>query len=167
MKKKNEPPRNSGMSLMQPNDGRDAMLEKMRGKLAGSSEVHIQAKAQRRIRARKSTFGWAWRIAIVGALAAGNAIWISNRPEGAIIASHRRAPRLPPPAENLSVNEKALYWAYALYDFDQLKAKYGVGKAVVVDARLAASNLQDLLPKVDAKTRFLIERYLPAPKKGW
>jgi hypothetical protein len=162
---KNQNPKNPqpGLSLIQVRDGKEAMLSKMRGKLAGASEAHVQAAERRRNRARNSALSWTWKIALAVMFVTGNIIWWTTRPEGTFIAPRKHAPVLPPPAETLSLNEKALYWAYALYDFDQLKAHYGVGKETIVDSRIAAANLKSLLPKVDAKTRFLIDRYMPMP----
>jgi hypothetical protein len=165
---KNQNPKNPqpGLSLIQVRDDKEAMLSKMRGKLAGASEVQVQAAERRRARARSSVLSWGWKIALSVTFVTGNVIWWTTRPEGSIIAPRKHATVLPSPAENLSLNEKALYWAYALYDFDQLKARYGVGKETIVDARVAAANLKSLLPKVDAKTRFLIDRYMPVPGRG-
>jgi hypothetical protein len=166
MKKPSDNPRNQGMSLIQVHDGRQLMLEKMRGKLAGASQFHTENVERRRVSARKSLLGWGWRIGVFAVLAIGNILWLSNRPQGKAVAAAKHAPRLETPSAKLTANEQALYWAYALYDFDQLRAKFGAPKGVVIDSRLAFANLQELLPKVDERTRFTIERYRPLSARG-
>ncbi|HKP97601.1 MAG TPA: hypothetical protein VJ385_17795 [Fibrobacteria bacterium] len=159
--KKNPNPRrtNTGLSLIQVNDDREAMLLKMRGKLAGLSEVHVQATERRRVAVRKSAFGWGWRIGAAAVLVLGNILYFSPGASIAAKAPEKRAPTLPHPSASLGVNDQALYWTYALYDFDMLKTRYGVPKQTVINAAVAAQMLRELLPKVDARTRFTIDRY--------
>ena len=166
MKKNPAPSRNAGMSLIQVHDGRQLMLEKMRGKLAGASQFQTESIERRRVTARKSMLGWSWRIGILAVIAAGNIMWMSSRTEMKRMVAPKHAPTLAPPAAALNANEQALYWAYALYDFDKLCSKFNVPKGVVIDSRIAAANLRGLFPKADAQTRFAIERYLPTPKRG-
>ncbi len=170
MKKPNDHSRNPGMSLIQVHDGRQLMLDKMRGKLAGTSQFHAEASERRRVSARvsarKALLGWGWKIGALGLIAAVNIVWLSNHSQGKVDVAPRHAPNLIPPSTKLTIDEQALYWAYALYDFDKLKSRFGAAKGVVIDSRLALANLQQLLPKVDPRTRFVIDRYQPAPKRG-
>jgi hypothetical protein len=153
--------RNTGLSLIQPNDGREFLLEKMRGKLAGASVAHIEAAEKRRVRARKTAMDWTWRIALAVAVVSGNIVYLASRPDAPVKAAEKKAAKLAAPKAVLSLNEQALYWAYALYDFDQLKTRYGVSPYAIVDGGVARARLQELFPKADARTRFVIERMVP------
>ena len=150
---------NAGMSLIQGNDNREAMLLKMRGKLAGISEFQIQNTAQRKIAVQKSAFGWGWRIGIAAILAMCNYAYFSAKDEPQGPARVKHAPKLAGPSASLGLDDQALYWAYALYDFDMLKKKYGVAKGTAINAATAKARLNELLPKVDTYTRYLIARY--------
>jgi hypothetical protein len=167
MKKNPHPYRNnSGLSLIQANDGREAMLLKMRGRLAGLSEVHVQATQKRRVAVRKSAFGWGWRIGVAAILMLANILYFAPGTEGTAKARAKHAPVLPKPSPALDVNEQALYWAFAMYDFDQLQAKFGVTKMTVVNTAEAAEHLRALLPKVDERTRSLIAQYTYQTRSG-
>jgi hypothetical protein len=166
MKKNPHPPRNTGLSLIQVRDDREAMLMKMRGKLAGVSEAHLQAAENRKLAVHKSAFGWGWKIGIAAILALGNVVYFSSGSEYAVKAKEKRAPTLPRPSAAMNANDQALYWAYALYDFDLLKSKYGVSKTAIVNAAMAADKLRELLPKVDARTRLTIEQYTSRTGSG-
>ena len=71
----------------------------------------------------------------------------------------KRIPTLKVPSQALSLEDQALYWTYALYDFDMLRKKYGVSKTTAVRTDVAKAKLNELLPKVDTYTRYLIARY--------
>ena len=161
MKKRPVYNRNNGLSLIQPNDGREFLLEKMRGKLAGTSVAHLEAAEKRRVKARKTAMDWTWRIALAAAIVLGNIVYMASRPDAPAKAPEKKAAKLAAPKAALSVNEQALYWAYALYDFDQLKSRYGVSPYAIVDGGIARARLEELLPKADAPTRFMIERMIP------
>ena len=151
---------NAGLSLIQGSDNREAMLLKMRGKLAGISEFQVQDTAKRKLAVQRSAFGWGWRIGIAAAVALCNYAYFSlkDEPRGQA-AREKHIPKVQGPSAALSLNDQALYWAYALYDFDMLKKKYGVPKTATVNAATAKARLNELLPKVDTYTRYLIGRY--------
>lgn len=164
MKSRNTP-NEFNLSLVQQNGQRELMLEKMRGKLAGASQHHLQTKERMVHASRRRAMGWGWRLVILGAFLVGNLYFFSTGPELAAKGAPKSAPRLPAPLASLDVNEQALYWTYALYDFDQLKEKYGVQATSIVDAGVARKRLRDLMPKVNARTRFLIDRMTPQERK--
>lgn len=157
-------PNEFNISLIQQRDQRQVMVEKMRGKLAGHSQSFIQAKERQAYATRKRAFVLGWRVALVGAFLLGNIYYVASRSDAPAKAAARKAPRLPAPAATMNVNDQAMYWTLALYDFDQLKSRFGVGPMTIVDAPAAKRKLQDLLPKVDARTRFLIDRMAPAER---
>jgi hypothetical protein len=158
-------PNEFNTSLVQQQEQRNAIVEKMRGKLAGPSQSLVQTGERRRYAARKTVFGWGWRIALAIVFALGNLAYVTSRQDAPVKAAVKTAPRLPGPAAKLSVNDQALYWTYALYDFDQLKSRFGVSSKGIVDAGLAKRRLRELLPKADARTRFLIERMTPPERR--
>jgi hypothetical protein len=168
MKKRPNYIRNTGLSLIQPNDaGREFLLEKMRGKLAGSSLAHVEAMEKRRIAVRKSTASWAWRIGIAAALALVNIVWMTSSedaPLRQIAKKHARV--LAAPNASMDTNQQALYWAYALYDFGELKAHFKVPERAIINAGLARERLELLLPKVDAATLATIQRMSSANGTG-
>jgi hypothetical protein len=101
---------------------------------------------------------------MVALVLAVNAVLVIGKGESAVsVAKVRRAPAVQAPA-SLSPNDQALYWTYALYDFGRLQKRFGAPSHAVLDAVEAKRQLALLLPKVDAPTRFQIDRYLP--RKG-
>lgn len=157
-----QPPlRPADLSLMQQVDPRAATLARMRGKLAAPSQASLRAEARREAGRRRAALGWGWKLAIAAALIATNVAWFGGGSDLLARARTRHAPALPPPAAALSLDDQALFWAYALYDFDKLREKFGVPAAAVIDANEARRRLAALLPKVDAGTRLAIEAYHP------
>jgi hypothetical protein len=154
-------PENWNMNLVPaPDAARMATLERMRGKLAGrSSDLALREDKVRRVR-RGKTFAWGWRIALVALFFAANAALVDHIRVAPSARMERKAPSVPEP-KHLAVNDQALYWTYALYDFDRLKAKFGAPANAVIDAGEAKARLRELLPKVDRRTRFTIDRYIP------
>lgn len=130
--------RDTGLSLMQNNPPRELLLEKMRSKLATTPPA---------------------------ALVAINYFLIGNR--DAITAKIRKpaVPTLPQPSENLSTDEQALYYVYALYDYPKLASTFGLKGFVAVDQNEARRRLDELLPDVGPKTLGEISRYMPVAFK--
>ena len=143
---------------------RQAMLERMRGKLAGSSrDAAARAEGRRKAVSRKRR-AWGWRLGLGALVLAANAwLVVGHGEEGARAAQVRQAPVVPAP-KGLAPNDQALYWTYALYDYGRLQRRFGAPAGAVLDAAEAKRQLALLLPRVDAPTRFQIDRYLP--RKG-
>jgi hypothetical protein len=157
-------PRQFDLSLLARDPGREAMLEKMRGKLASPSRAVLAREEKARKAVRMSRFSWGWRIGLVVLFLTANAALVGFKDEIKVaIKKQRTAPRLVEP-KALSVNDQALYWAYALYDFNRLKATFGAPDHAVIDAAAAKRNLEAVLPKVDAHTRVAIMKYRPLPR---
>jgi hypothetical protein len=154
-------PNEFDISLIQQQAQRQLMVEKMRGKLAGHSQSFVQAKERQAYATRKRALVLGWRLALLGAFLLGNFYYISSRPDAPAKEAVKKAPRLPAPPATMNVNDQAMYWTLALYDFDQLKSRFGVGERTIVDAGAAKRKLKELLPKVDARTRFAIDRMVP------
>jgi hypothetical protein len=157
---------NTGLSLLQTNPSREAMLEKMRNKLASKpSSAQVKTEYKRDVR-RQAATTWTIRALVLLALAAVNYLLIGN---GELIASKLRkpaVPRLPAPALTYSADERALYYAYALYDYPKLKERYGVAGFVAVDQADAKRKLEALLPEVSPQTLGTISGYTPVAFKS-
>lgn len=154
------------LSLIKVPKERDILLAKMRGKLAGQSRFESLAREKAIHAARVRKLGWAWKIALAAALVAGNCAYFLTRENSAIRLLVKRAPTLAHPPAALDLNKQALYWTYALYDFDRLKATFGVPRNAIVDGHFASERLSALLPDVDARTRFIIGTYLPRTRRN-
>lgn len=147
-------------SLLAATDARRAMLEKMRSKLAAPSQASLALAEKRKKAERNKVIGLGFRILLVLSFLGANAAIFGFREEIVSVVKVRRAPAIGNP-KSLGVNDQALYWTYALYDFDRLKARYGAPANAVVDASAARRKLDELMPKVDERTRFIIRRYMP------
>jgi hypothetical protein len=156
---------NPGLSLLQSNPSREVMLEKMRNKLASKpSTAQIQTERKRDQR-RGAATTWTIRALILLALAAVNYLFLGN---GDLIASKLRkpsVPRLPAPALSSSADERALYYAYALYDYPKLEEQFKVKGFFAVDQNDAKRKLEALLPEVSPQTLGTISGYTPVAFK--
>jgi hypothetical protein len=102
---------------------------------------------------------------MAAALLGGNAAWLTLRQEAKVRQAAKTIPTLSAPVAALDPNRQAMYWTYALYDYDKLTSEFGVPAHTAVDFGQARARLLELLPKVDAPTRGAIERYLPKAKR--
>lgn len=159
--------RYTGLSLIQQNDGRELLLEKMRDKLAGSTASLEKAVERRRVARQKTALNWGWKIAFAAAIGLVNMAWISSEPEppAKTVVKAKHARKLAAPAASMEPHLKALYWACALYDYGQLKSRFGAADGAVVDAGIARQHLEEMLPKIDPGTRTLILGMMPASER--
>lgn len=148
------------LSLLQPNPGRDAKLEKMRSKLAGFSPQTLPSPVPRS-KWKRSAKAWLVRVLVVAAIIACN--WLAFDRKDVLIAkvSPKAIPVLAEPAETLTPDEQALYWTYALYDLGKLKRHFPVVGYPAIDRNLATSRIEELLPLVKPKTLGEISGYMP------
>ncbi len=160
------PRENAGLSLLQTNPSREVMLEKMRNKLASKPST-AQIKTERnREKRRSAATTWTIRGLVLLALAAVNYLFIGN---GEVIASKLRkpsVPRLPTPAMTISADEQALYYTYALYDYQKLEEHFKITGFFAVDQVDAKRKLQELLPRVSPQTLGTISGYTPVAFKS-
>lgn len=154
------------LSLLRKQDDRQIKLAKMRSKLAGRSQFETMAQEKRLAARRAGRLSWSWKIGLALALASLNGGYFLMRTETVSAILEKRAPVLAQPAPDLDKNRQALYWTYALYDFDRLKTTFGVPKMAIVDATQASTRLRELIPEIDARTRFIVEGYLPRPRRN-
>jgi predicted membrane-bound mannosyltransferase len=146
---------------------RNVVLERMRGKLAGQSADLMAQEDNRRKVVRKRRFAWGWRTGLAALFLAANAVLVMKyAPEAdAMVKAVRKAPALSP-SKSLSLDDQALFWTYALYDYGRLVKRFGAPAKAVVSAQEAKAELARLLPKVGARTRFDIGQYLPKKEAG-
>jgi hypothetical protein len=156
---------NRNFSLVQQNDAQRALVAKMRNKLAGGSEIGFYMDQAKRRAVQKTAYGWGTKIGIAAIVILANLTYLGYREENGPKAAAKRAQTLPAPKANLSKEDQALYWAYALYDYDRLRSRFGVPATTVVNAGLALARLNELLPNVDVHTRSIIEGYMPAARR--
>lgn len=153
--------KDSAMPLMQKKEDREAMLSRMRDKLAAPSQAVSTKQARRVARKRLSVWTWASRVAVVGSIIAANAFLYGFRDEIIEQVKPRHAPALPKLSASLTKDKQALFWTYALFDFDKLKQTFGAPRGAVVDAGAARRHLSELRPQVSPGTRLVIDSYLP------
>lgn len=165
------------VSLIQRDPGREvrdreAMLSKMRGKLAGfaPSRQPAPAQAPRHVRlengfrspAPRGRAGrgavWAGLLLLVAAV---NWLLVDRKDTIMAKVGFSGIPSLPEPRRGLGADEKALYYAYALYDFAKFRDRYQVTEHYVIDQASARRSLQELIPKVSTATLGEISKYAP------
>ena len=84
-----------GVPLFGKAKDRDAVLARMRGKLAAPS-MDLQAAGERReARKVRRAWGWTWKLYLVAAIIVVNAAYFGLREQAAGQAPLRRAPALP------------------------------------------------------------------------
>jgi hypothetical protein len=147
-------------SLIQNQDAQRMLLNKMRSKLAAGSIFEIQANEKRKLATQKSIFRWSSLIGLLAIVFLGNLAYLAYKHDSKSRVIIHKAQVLAVPNATLSNELQALYWTYALYDFDLLKTRFNVPASVIINATVAESKLKVLLPKLDAQTRFIINGYI-------
>ena len=153
------------LSLLQRDPGRDAMLTKMRGKLAGFAQPPVEEVRSKAVSKRRN-YAWAGRIALLAALVAGNYLLIDNQHVLLAKMGYEGVPSLPKPSRTLTLDERALYYTYALYDINKFRQQFGMDGAFAIDQKQVRSKLDDLLPKVTPATLGMISAYTPVGFKS-
>lgn len=157
------------LSLLQRDPAREQLLSKMRGKLAATpaSSAVAGPGADGTKRAGR-TQGWTWavRVAMVALIASIN--WLLIERKDAILGSMglQGIPTLPKASSTLTPDEKALYYAYALFDYGKFQERFGKAEYYAVDPVDARRRLQDLMPKISTSTLGEISGYMPVAFKA-
>lgn len=151
-------------SLLQRDPNREAMLSKMRGKLAASSAP--PAAVRRKEAARREKWTWTVRIAAAAALVAINFLVLEKK--DVILASmgYEGVPALPRPASGFGDDERALYYVYALYDYGKLKERFKVDGYYAIDQASARRALEELMPRLSPAAMGEISKYTPVAFKS-
>ncbi len=137
------------------------VLETMRKRLAGSSQVAAQQQLARKARTQRSRSAMVGQGALALLVLACNG-WLAyeNRHDISRFIQQHALPLLAPPSASLGPDAEALYWTYALYDFPKLQELYSVESALAIDHNRASRRLKELLPKVQQSTIAEISLYV-------
>ena len=154
-----------GLALLQKNPSRELILEKMRNKLATTpAPSMLQAERKRDIR-KKTAASWTVRGAILLVFVGANFFLIGNKDTIVAKLGMEAVPPLPIPKKNLSVDEQALYWTYAMYDIGKLRHRFGVNGYFAINAVNARRALEAILPEVSPEVLGEISAYTPVAFK--
>lgn len=157
--------RTQGQGLFQSSDAQQAMIAKMRTRLAGGSEMDVVIQNHKKQRAQKNLFGWFFKGGIVAIVILINMVYLEQKGNAPLMESVKRVPKLEMPKQNLSLDERALFWTYALYDYQSLQTQFKIKQNVVINAHQAQVELENLLPKISSNTRIKIQQYLKTTPK--
>lgn len=157
----NKTSRDTGLSLLQTNPSRELLLEKMRSKLATTPAAAVVETTRKREVRRRNGKSWVVRGLILAGIVAVNYLAIGQKDAIQAKISRKAVASLPVPGDNLTTDEMALYYTYALYDYPKLKTTFHINGFVAVDQADAKRQLEDLLPDVSAKALNEISRYTP------
>ncbi len=141
-------------------DPKQVLLQRMKDKLAGSSEKELLLQKKREALGTQMAWSRWWRM--VGIAMMVGLTWAVYHYRDALANNSRPAPKHIPIIQvdaTLGHDEKLLYWTYALYDFDRLKAEYGVSKMSVIDTKTARTNIRELLPRAGKRAAFITRKY--------
>jgi hypothetical protein len=133
----------------------------MRSKLATTPSIAVEKAAQRKEIRRKGLVSWGWRAAIAVAFIAANVFFFREKDTLITRMGLESVPSLPAPDERLSVDDQALYWTYALYDFRKFEERFGTKGYYAINPNAARKHLEGLLPSVSPATLGLISKYGP------
>lgn len=150
------------LSLLQKDPAREAKLARMRGKLATFVPPAPETGSRPRSPVSRAVIGkWALRVAMVALIAAINWLLIDRKDVLLAKMGYEGVPALPKPSGNLTLDERALYYAYALYDIAKFRQRFGLTGFYAIDQSIAKKKLEDLLPLVSAATVSEISGYAP------
>ena len=152
-------------SLLQRDPNREAMLSKMRSKLAASG-APLDVSVRRKEAARREKWTWAVRIAAAMALVAINFLVLEKKDVILAKMGYEGVPSLPRPAAGMSDDDRALYYVYALYDYGKLKQRYKVDGFYAIDQASARLALEGLMPRLSPATLGEISKYTPVAFKS-
>src|SRR5690606_31355322 len=99
-----------GVSLVQHNPAKEAMLARMREKLAGNPATDTVREKHGRSRRRKQAATWSYRIGLVFLVIGANYLLIGHKETIITRLGLEAVPALPKPAVSLGADEQALYW---------------------------------------------------------
>lgn len=82
-------------------------------------------------------------------LAIPSLLWVARGKEALLVRmGYESVAPLPEPSAALSLDDQALYWTFALYDFAALERRYQVRGYFAIDGERARKRLDRLLPHV-------------------
>jgi hypothetical protein len=157
--------KDDGLALLQRNPSRELLLEKMRTKLASTPSPTVGIQLRKHEARRKNAWSWFIRGGIVLSLIGANYMFIRNKDVIVAKLGFEGVPSLPKPDRQLSSDEQALYWTYAMYDIVKFRRQFGVEGFYAIDQNKARRSLEALLPEVSPQTLGEISGYFPIAYK--
>jgi hypothetical protein len=153
-------------NLMQRREDRRT-LEKMRRKLATSGTMSKKGDLPHHGKKRSLRI-WPFAVGAALLLIALNFGLGTKQVQKALGTKAPAANALTPPP-NLTLDEQARFWAYAVYDVPKLKTRFRIAKGIVVDSKAARMQLEQILaenlgPEVRNEI-FVFQQKEPPPKK--
>lgn len=154
-------PKEFDLNLIQRDPAREAMLGKMRSKLATFTPAAAPAARPRGPGRRGAALRWGVRVALLGAVVACN--WLAFDQKDVIVRkmAKKAVPSLAAPSPTLSADAQALYWTYALYDIAKFRQAHPVAGYPAIDQAVARKRIEELLPEVSSATLGEISKYMP------
>jgi hypothetical protein len=149
------------LSLLQKDAAREAVLSKMKGRLAGVVAPAVVHATRKKARDRGQALTWTVRILSVAMVAGINYLLLDKKDVLLAKIGFEGVPSLPKPSQNLSVDEQALYYAYALYDIGKFRKHFHAVGYPGVDQAGARRRLEELLPRVSLAVQGEISAYAP------
>lgn len=149
------------LSLLQKDANREAVLSKMRGKLAGVVSPAVVHESRQKARSRGRVVTWSVRILSVAMVAGINYLLLDRKDVLLAKIGYEGVPSLPKAAQSLSVDDQALYYAYALYDIAKFRERFGAAEYYAVDQAATRKRLEELLPRVSLAVQGEISGYAP------
>lgn len=149
------------LSLLQKDAGREAVLSRMRGKLAGVVSPAVVHESRQRARGRGRALTWTVRILSVAMVVGINYLLLDKKDVLLAKIGYEGVPSLPKASQSLSTDEQALYYAYALYDFGKFRERFGATEYPAVDQAATRKLLDGLLPRVSLAVQGEISGYAP------
>lgn len=159
-------PQGGGVPLqpgLSPKMTQSERLDKMRSKLATSSQPKVISGAERWLASMKQVIRQNAKGVMMGTLflALGGALslaLVQNQPKGKASLPASKVSSLSLPKQGMTADEKSLFYAYALYDFAALKALYpmAMGHHTLIDPNKAQAELHLALAQASEATRFKV-----------
>lgn len=149
------------LSLLQKDAAREALLGKMRGKLANFTPPKVVQEVRRKSATRGKVATWTLRLLTVAMVAGINYLLLDKKDVILAKMGYEGVPALPKPPKTLATDDQALYYAYALYDFAKFRQRFGQAGYYAIDQASTRRKLEELLPKVSAAVQGEISGYAP------
>jgi|GEM_PF-2383726 len=155
--------KDTGLSLLQKSAAAAAGFALQRGRSTPHAPipntVDLNARNSRRANSAVKPPNWPLRIILAVALVAGELLLIGNKDRILTNFGYESVPSLPMPAANLSADEQALYWTYALYDLRKFRIRFHIEGYYAISRAHARRELERLLPQVAPATLGEISAY--------
>ena len=137
---------------------RQALLQRMRDKMAGLSEPELKRNAQQQLKRGANFRSRGARIALLVLAAALSWAGIEREKLTALVGP-KAVPVIATPARELTVDRQLLYWTYALYDWDRFQEEFKSSSRALLNTGMARERIRALLPQAGRQAAFQVRRY--------